>query len=119
MKKALTVLFLGFSTVLFAQHSATVQIPFQNDHQKNEVSVQFQLDSELNASELASVLEWANDNTSLLTFRVENRVVFFKTAIERLERAYLLKPFAMMNIDSVIVEGKKMSIEEFFTTNNL
>lgn len=119
MKKALTVLFLGFSTVLFAQHSATVQIPFQKDHQKSEVSIQFQLDSELTVNELASVSEWANDNASLLTLKVENRVVIFKTAIERLERAYILKPFAMMNIDSVIVDGKKMSIEEFFTTNNL
>ncbi|MEZ4798296.1 MAG: hypothetical protein R2809_00675 [Flavobacteriales bacterium] len=119
MKKALTILFLGFSTVLFAQHTATVQTSFQKDHQKNEVSIQFQLDSELNSSELASVLEWASDNSSLLILHVENKVVSFKTAIDRLERAYFTKPFAMMNIDSIIVEGRELSIEEFFTTNNL
>lgn len=119
MKKALTLLFLGFSCSLLAQHSATVSTLFEKDFSKNVITLNFTLNDALSADELAAVEQWSADNTSLLELSINGTSFHFETSIERLERSYLLKPFAMMNLDKFIVSGKEMSLEEFFTTNNL
>lgn len=119
MKRILFFLFIGISSLASAQHTATVEKAFEKNQSKSEVTLSIILDSALSESEMNDIKQLASDNTSLLTLTVVDKKVVLTTAIERLDRNYILKPFAMMHITGVKVNGKLISVEEFLSSNNL
>jgi len=109
-----------FPLMAIGQHSITVSKQFEKNQQTSKVLLQFELDQDLNQSELEAITEWSGDNKSILNFSKNGKQVELSVSLTSFEQSIYLKAFMMMNISDVkLSDGKSISIEEFLSKNNL
>jgi len=121
MKKTISsIVFALIGITLFGQHQIEVTKVFEKNAQTSEVLLQFNLDEVLTQTELNSITEWVNDNSTIVQFKNDGSKVDFIVKLASFDRNVYLKAFMMMNIsDIILTDGKSVSIEEFLSKNNL